>query len=62
MDPNDLGKVDRTLFMGVVRAMIARGNRIDAPERVDELLVQAHGIAVQVANYADQHTIKGRGS
>lgn len=50
-----LKKCDPTVFIQMVNALVARGNRIDSPERVEELMALAHKLAVETADYSAKY-------
>lgn len=52
---DQLKKCDPDVFMQMVNALVARGNRIDTQDKIDELLRQAHLLAVNAGLYADQN-------
>lgn len=55
MNPEDLKKADPFVFIQMVHALVARGNRIDTEERVQELLATAHKLAIDTSLYGAQH-------
>lgn len=52
---DQMSKCDPAVFMQMVNALVARGNRIDSQERIDELMRQAHALALDAIRYADQN-------